>query len=236
MMKRTYWLEMAVMVLVTFCVGTAMADEEKCTEGNFAVSELPVNIESYPEPCSRIIMPADSLVWMKVMRQPIAVKFGENKVIVKERMFRVGSKHEEFILRPTEKYEFYLRPEYHMKISDVPKHLKGGESALWYEVMSTSAQGERVEFLSEYPTQVLVPRGCNVKIMANAAFKVRYAGEERECAAEEVVALEGKLGADLVEIYGMDRDGEAVVGVSLRKVLSLEQGKAAQAAKKKTTK
>ena len=213
-----------VLVMALSCFGMAVAAEEACTEGNFAVSELPVNIHSYPEPCSKIILPADSLVWMKVQRQPLTAKFGENKVIVKERMFRVGGTHTEIILRPTEKYEFYLRPEYDMKITDVPKHLKGGENALWYEIASASGQ---VEFLSEFATQVHVPRGCNIKIMADAAFKVKYAGEERECEADQVVTLDGKAGVDIVEIYGMDRDGAAVVGVSVRKPLTLDKEKPA---------
>jgi hypothetical protein len=233
-MKRTGMLILAI-VLMFGWNKTALAEEE-CSEGNFAVVELPKSIESYPEPCSKIIAPANSVIAIEIKRQPLVVKFGENKMVIKKMKFRVGGSHSEYILRPTiTEYKAWERPTYAMTIVDVPKHLKGGENALWYEIGEGNQTGEPVLFIAGYATQVLVPRGYNVKIMSDAKIIVKYNGEEKEYQPEEIVVLEGKPGVDLVEIHGLDRDGSAVIGVSPRKT-PVAEPKTAPAKKKRIAK
>lgn len=219
-MKR----EIAMLLLVAVLIasgGVAFAQEEECSEGNFAVANLPKNISSYPEPCSIITLPANSLARLEVVRQPLSVQFGENKVVVTKMTFRVGEQYEAYTLRPTEPYRWPLRPDYEMRITDLPKHLHGGESALWYEIGEGSSAGEKLVFLANYLTQVLVPRGSTVKILPDTKILVKYDGQERECAPDEIAEFEGKSGIDLIEIRGLDRDGRVMVGVTMRKLPSL---------------
>lgn len=217
-MKR---IATVILVVVMSALGGTAFAEGTCTTGNFAVVDLPTSIYSYPEPCSAIVLPANSLAHFKVDNFPLAVKFGDTKVVVTEMTFRIGDRHEEFTLRSLERLEFPFRANYKLDIVDVPKHLRGGESALWYEIKEAGSLGRQVAFLANYPTQVLVPRGSTVRILSDAKVVARYDGQERECLPDEIVEFEGHPGVDLIEIRGLDRDGSATIGIRTRKVATL---------------
>lgn len=219
-MKR---LILTVIVVLSFvCVNMAMA-EDICYDATFAVSEPPIETTLKIDPCRRIITPPDTVMSIEELdrawsHMDATLKLSAGAMLTEGMLFRTGAQPVKYDVKPMKgkSWAAFKDREIRVKIVDVPQHLKGGESALWYEISKTT-QEMPVVFLKDYATQVLVPTGYDIRITADVGMKVKYAGKETAYEPEQQVFVPGKPGLDLVTIYGIDRDGKASVTVSRRK-------------------
>ena len=214
-------LMVVIMALSVVTVNTVRA-EEPCYDAIFAVSETPIDATPWIDPCRRIIPPPDTVMSIKEedtwAPTRVTVVLAAGTMPAEGMQFRTGAQPARYEVRPMgKKSEFALKNrEIRLQIVDVPQHLKGGENALWYEIGKT-LQGINVIFLKEYATQILVPAGYDIRIMADVGIKVKYAGKETAYEPEQQVLIAGIPGKDLVTIYGVDRDGKAAISASPRK-------------------
>lgn len=219
-MKMTS-MALSALLFCSVLVNSSNADE--CKEWNYSVAETPVNVRIEVDPCVKIVAPPESVILFQTNENPFAdnkqtvmsVKFDGHKRNISTQHFRVGSEGGIFEVRLTNPNTIWKAVG--LVIADVPHHLKGGENALIYELPTKSAVGLKVNILREYYTQIMVPRGYDVKIMPDVKIQVKYAGTVGEYDADQLIHLPGKPGVDFVEIYGMERDGTAAVGASPRK-------------------
>lgn len=168
-------------LFITICIslqillfaGIYIADKQ-CFEENYSVSEPPIKKQIETEPCSKIVLAPDTIFSILIKNDgmgvtPVSVKFNGNKIETSKLSFRVGSKPESYEVRTTKhrdyaKFAGDLDRPAQVEIVDVPKHLRGGHSSLWYEIKDKTVEAVYVQILRDYPTQILVPRGYDIKI------------------------------------------------------------------------
>lgn len=203
---------MLLLILVTLFVQDVEvhAVETGCNEWNYAVVDTPVNTKVKVKPCAMIATAPETIVYIGDNYEALTIRFDDRNISGKELLFRVGSDVGKYEILCAGNCSDYR--EATIRITDVPGHIKGGESALFYASMEQEGgKWHKLRFLRDYPLQVMIPRGHDIRLQADARITVKYANTKTEIEPEKEIHLKGEPGIDLVEIRSFDMDGDVKI-------------------------